>query len=219
MGNLTPENLGRSVRVVYALARFSSTNPLAIGQLVRGTGAHEGLHVHSANTAVYALAMAHRGGERPLNHVADLAVAAYLHDVGLSAISSEVLSKRGQLNDDERDLVRKHPVIGEQLVLSADEMTDNVARAIRLHHERLDGRDYPDLLTTVEIPWEARVPMVAEVFDALTSNQPYRLAMRSFRAIHLMLAGGAGALDRDAVRTLIPTLSGEVPASVAEQVN
>lgn len=76
-----------------------------------------------------------------------------------------------------------------------------------MHHERIDGAQ------GTEIPWEARVVSVAEVFDALTSQRPYRQPIRSYHAIQLTLDGESGVLDRDVIRSLIPTLSSDVPVT------
>ena len=208
--------LRRAIRVIHGLAKFGTTNPLAVRQLVRSALDRRSLHAHSANTAVYALAIAHRDGARNLERVAELTMAAYLHDVGMSEIPSEILEKPGPLDANEWARVQQHPEIGERIIAATGAFSDRVTRAVRMHHERLDGGGYPDGARGAETPWEARVTAVAEVYDALTSEQPYRPSIRSFQAIQLMLEGEAGALDRDAIRSLIPALSGDLPGGKAE---
>ncbi len=207
------QNLRRATNVINAIANFGTTNPLAVRQLVRYLRTTNGLAIHSANTAIYALAIAHRSSARNLNRVSELALAAYLHDVGMSEIPVAVLEKPGPLDADEWALVQRHPESGERIVAETGAFSDRVSTAIRMHHERLDGGGYPEAARGSEIPWEARVTAVAEVFDALSSNRAYRKAIRSFQAIQLMLEGEAGDLDRRIIRELIPALSSEVPTA------
>lgn len=213
------QNLWRAANVINAIATFGTTNPLAVRQLVRYLRTTNRLAIHSANTAVYALAIAHRSSARNLERVSELALAAYLHNVGMSEIPVTVLDKPGPLDADEWVLVQQHPKSGKRIVAETGAFSDQVSIALRMHRERLDGGGYPEGAHDSGIPREARVTAVAEVFDALTSNRVYRRAIRSFQAIQaiqaiqLMLEGEAGDLDRRIIRALIPALSSEVPTA------
>jgi HD-GYP domain-containing protein (c-di-GMP phosphodiesterase class II) len=207
------QNLRRARRMVGSIVSFGATNALAVRQLIRATSDHGGLEVHSTNTAVYALAIASRAGITSLTRVVDLTLGAFFHDIGMTEIPLEILEKPGPLTPDDWELVWRHPEIGEGIISETRVFNDPVATAVRMHHERIDGAGYPDSAQGAEIPWEARVVSVAEVFDALTSQRPYRQPIRSYHAIQLMLDGESGVLDRDVIRSLIPTLSSDVPVT------
>jgi two-component system, cell cycle response regulator len=100
---------------------------------------------------------------------------AELHDLGKLAIPDAILDKPGALTDDEWELVRRHPVVGQRILAAAPALV-HVAEIVRSTHERFDGRGYPDGLAGTEIPLVARVIAVCDAFDAMTSNRPYRPA-------------------------------------------
>jgi putative nucleotidyltransferase with HDIG domain len=107
--------------------------------------------------------------------------AALLHDIGKVAVSGRILDKRGKLDDAEWDEMRRHPTTGAMVVTGVDYLHD-IAPEVLYHHERLDGSGYPSGLKGDEIPYEARVLAVADTFEALTSDRPYRRALSSTEA-------------------------------------
>ncbi len=102
-----------------------------------------------------------------------LELAARLHDIGKIGISNEMLHKDGPLTDEEWEIMKEHPVIGEEL-LKPYRQFRHEARIVRSHHERWDGLGYPDGLRRTTIPLAARIIAIADTFDAITSNRPYR---------------------------------------------
>lgn len=116
--------------------------------------------------------------------------AAILHDVGKVAVPSSVLGKAGPLTDDEFDVIKRHPGLGADVVAKVELFRD-LGPEIRHHHERMDGRGYPDGLCGDDIPHAARVLAVADAFDALTSDRPYRRALAADEAV-AELARSAG---------------------------
>ncbi|RPI51769.1 MAG: response regulator [Acidobacteria bacterium] len=115
---------------------------------------------------------------------------AALHDVGKIAVPDGVLLKPGRLDPDEMALMRQHPVIGDNLCRTVRSL-ERVRPIVRSHHEREDGRGYPDGLSGREIPLLAQIVGVVDVFDALTTNRPYRTAMTTQAAYDIMLADAA----------------------------
>lgn len=111
-----------------------------------------------------------------------LAVGALLHDVGKIDVPDDLLSKAGPLTDAERAVVNQHP-LGGWRILSGSPLLADVAMVARCHHERYDGSGYPDGLVGATIPFEARIVAVADVFDALSSDRPYRAAWSRERAL------------------------------------
>lgn len=107
--------------------------------------------------------------------------SAYLHDLGKTAVPHEVLSKTGRLNDEEWEHIRRHPVAGRQML--QDTFLAEVGGIIEQHHEREDGKGYPLGLTGREISIEAKIIAVADAYDAMTSDRPYRKALSQEQAV------------------------------------
>jgi HD-GYP domain-containing protein (c-di-GMP phosphodiesterase class II) len=147
-------------------------------------------HGHSARVAELSVSIGLRMGLRPAALRA-LAEGAYLHDVGKVGIPDHVLNKPGALSDDERAWIQEHPIVGADIVGRAPSLRDALT-VIREHHERYDGRGYPDGLAGEEISLAARIVAVADVWDALTSDRAYRPAWPPDRALrHLEAERGA----------------------------
>jgi putative two-component system response regulator len=111
--------------------------------------------------------------------------AGMLHDIGKVSIPDSILLKPGPLTPDERRVMEQHPVIGERICQPLRSLA-NVLPVIRHHHERIDGSGYPDRLRGEQIPQTARILQVVDIFDALTSNRPYRAAMSPQTALSVM---------------------------------
>jgi putative nucleotidyltransferase with HDIG domain len=128
---------------------------------------------HAAATAHYAHELARAGGlaerEQAIVHTAGL-----LHDIGKEALPDHILIGRSELHPAERRLIERHPVDGARLLLRVEGMGE-VAAAVLAHHERIDGRGYPDGLLGDDIPMSARILAIAEVYDVLTAPDSYRL--------------------------------------------
>jgi cyclic di-GMP phosphodiesterase len=128
---------------------------------------------------------------------------AALHDVGKIGVPDCVLLKPGRLDAEELRLMKQHPVIGDNLCRTVKSL-DRVRPIVRSHHERIDGHGYPDGLSGPDIPIVAQIVGVVDVFDALTTNRPYRTALPVDRAYQIMLADAAsGWAAMDLVRTFI----------------
>jgi response regulator RpfG family c-di-GMP phosphodiesterase len=134
-----------------------------------GTGAH------SERVRRYATELA-KAVEPTLLEEPSLEYGFILHDVGKIAIPDTVLAKPEPLTEAERRLLETHPILGEQMVGQAALLRGHGARVVRSHHERWDGRGYPDNLDGEDIPLGARIFSVADALDAMTSDRPYRRA-------------------------------------------
>jgi putative two-component system response regulator len=111
----------------------------------------------------------------------------YLHDIGKVGIPDSILFKPGKLTPGEWEVMRSHPVRGEEICRPL-RMLDPVRHVIRSHHERWDGSGYPDGLAGTQIPLLARVLQAADIYDALTSPRPYKSALTPRRALSVMVA-------------------------------
>ncbi len=120
--------------------------------------------------------------------------ASLFHDVGKISVPDAILNKPGTLTDEEFAIIKRHPVVGYE-VLSHIEQLHEALPGIRHHHERMDGSGYPDGLKGEEVPLAARIIAVADVYDALTSTRSYRPAMPVSKALEIMRAGEGRHFD------------------------
>lgn len=161
---------------------------------------------HSAAVAAFArdialhTGMSHRDAE--LAHTAGL-----LHDIGRFALPDRVMEREGALTDSDWDAIQRHPELGAELLADLG-VYGPVAEIVRAHHERIDGRGYPDGLKGDAIPEIARIVAVAEVYDTLTAEDTYRERMTSFQALTEMRRVAGKQLDGRYVEALSELLAG-----------
>lgn len=132
----------------------------------------------------------------------DLEMASFLHDAGKIGVPDAVLQKAGKLNDEEREQMERHAVLGEALVLPIDIPT-RVKKSIRQHQERFDGEGYPDRLGGEEIHIFARIIAVADTWDAMTSDRVYRKALGRDVALDELRRASGKQLDPTIVEAFI----------------
>jgi putative two-component system response regulator len=136
-----------------------------------------------------------------------LRVAAPMHDVGKIGISDDILRKPGPLTAVERTDMQRHTVIGYEILSESESELLRVAATIALtHHERYDGRGYPQGLSGEQIPLEGRITAVADVFDALLSDRCYRPAMSVDEAVGLLERGRESQFDPEILDVLLQHL-------------
>ncbi|WP_240539956.1 HD-GYP domain-containing protein [Salinarimonas soli] len=150
-------------------------------------------HGHSQRVALFAVMTADRLGLSPERR-RWLRRAALLHDIGKLGVSNQVLDKAGPLDDAEWAQMRTHPGAGAAILSRIDAFA-GMARVAAGHHERLDGRGYPSGLKGEAIDLETRIVSVADVFDALTAERPYRAAMPPEQAFAIMERDAGTAFD------------------------
>jgi HD-GYP domain-containing protein (c-di-GMP phosphodiesterase class II) len=132
-------------------------------------------------------------------------LAGLVHDIGKNAVPDHVLLKPGALTDEEFAHIRKHPEVGEGILRPAQGF-DDVLGAVRHHHERIDGRGYPDGLEGAAIPLVARVLAVADTWNAMTSKRAYRDAMPLEKARSILLENRGSQHDGDIVDAFLRVL-------------
>ena len=130
---------------------------------------------HSARVAKYSRMIASMSGKNE-DECDDIYYAALLHDVGKIGVPNHIINKKGRLTSEEFDVIKSHPVIGYQILSEISDFPD-LSIAARYHHERFDGKGYPDGLLGQDIPELARIVSVADTYDAMTSNRSYRKQM------------------------------------------
>lgn len=157
---------------------------------------------HSTSVSRYAEALA-RAVNLPENEVERIKIGALLHDVGKIGIPESVLKKPGKLTDAEWEIMKQHPTIGAEKVLAPNEALRDLIPIVKYHHERIDGRGYPEGLKGNEIPLEARIVSVADAYHALVSDRPYRKGMPIEKACAILREGAGVQWDSDLVRQFI----------------
>lgn len=136
----------------------------------------------------------------PENEAIRIANAARFHDLGRIAVDESILSKPGPLDTEEKNLVRQHPLWSTRILQSFPQLDIDMA-AVRTHHERFDGKGYPDGLLGKEIPLGGRILAVTDAFDAMTSERPYRSAMSSEEALKTLEQESGTHFDERVVKT------------------
>ena len=156
---------------------------------------------HSRHTADAALKLS-QALELDEGHVEMIRIAALLHDVGLLGVPARIMSKPDILSVTEMQLMRQHPAHSEMILRSLQGF-EEVAFWISRHHERPDGKGYPDMLTGDEIPLESRILAVADVYSALIAERPHRGALGSDDARQILLGAAGTQLDAELVRAFV----------------
>ncbi len=180
------------------------------------TGAPDG---HSERVAVYAVAI---GAQLDLSEksLADLRSAAILHDVGKVGISRQIVDKLGRLTDREFEIMRLHSTIAIRMLERVEGLTDALPM-IKHHHERFDGKGYPDGIPGHDIPMGARIIAVAETFDMLVTTLPWRDAMSLDCAVEELQRCSGTQFDPmivDAFLSILKSQKVDLPDDVKVQV-
>jgi HD-GYP domain-containing protein (c-di-GMP phosphodiesterase class II) len=152
--------------------------------------------------------LARRVGERMGlrgDALVELEFAARLHDVGKIGVPDAMLLKNGPLEAAEWEVMRRHPEWGAQMLARIPGLK-RVSQIVRHAHERWDGDGYPDRLQSEEIPLESRIIFACDAFQAMTSNRPYREAMRPWIAVSELREGAGGQFDPEVVDVLVGSL-------------
>lgn len=153
---------------------------------------------HSHRVTTYAVAIATEMGWTS-EQIEGLRIAGLLHDIGKIGTPGNILDKPGKLTDEEYDIIKRHPLDGVS-ILSPMKQFRELLPAIRHHHERFDGGGYPERLAGEDIPLTARVLMVADAYDAMTADRPYRKALSPAEATSRILECSGTQFDPLIVR-------------------
>jgi putative nucleotidyltransferase with HDIG domain len=161
---------------------------------------------HSAAVAIYSRDIARRM-ELPDEEQEKAYLCGLVHDIGKIGLPPGLLEKPGALTLDERRQMQEHSAIGERILMRVDTYAD-IAKIVRFHHERVDGEGYPDRLRGDEIPQLSRIIAVADAYNAMTSDRPYRDAMPSRVARHRLAQAVESQFDTSVVAAFEAILAG-----------
>ncbi|WP_042357028.1 HD-GYP domain-containing protein [Bacillus rubiinfantis] len=149
---------------------------------------------HSERVANYALLLAKKMGILAKDEQKSFYNVCLLHDIGKVHIPDSILMKPSKLSKEEFEIIKTHPVVGAEAVQDVEGLKENIC-VIRSHHERWDGKGYPDGLKGEEIPLLARIAAIADAFDAMTSSRSYRSALPLEEAFNRIVEGAGSQFD------------------------
>ncbi|MGI9113096.1 MAG: bifunctional diguanylate cyclase/phosphohydrolase [Gaiellaceae bacterium] len=191
---------------------LSSDQRALAAALARTLAARDpGTRDHSETVAELATGMAAQQGIQG-QHLERLRIAALLHDVGKIGVPDSILHKRTPPAASEREEMRRHIVVGRDILVAAG--FAEAATWVYHHHEHVDGTGYPEGLRGSEIPLESRIIAVADAFEAMTGTRPYRETVPTEQALAELFESAGAQLDVACVRTLAELVSGNLPASL-----
>ena len=181
----------------YQLHRFLKDESLATIQALAAAVDAKDPYTqgHSQRVADYAVVLARRVGMTE-DEVALVQMTGTLHDVGKIGVPDAILKKPGRLDSEERRIMETHPALGEVIIRKAPKLAAALP-GVRHHHERWDGGGYPDNLQGEQIPFLARILALADTFDAMTSDRPYRKGMSWETALAEVTRGAGRQFDPD----------------------
>jgi len=210
-----PESMVAARRLAGSIAVRATQNPGCFQVLLRLMRHDFSVYSHAVNTCCYAVAL---GSFVDLGHedLLDLSLAAFLHDVGKLKVPRSILEKPSSLTPREWAKVRPHPKWSVQL-LEGNGLKWSVERTILQHHERLDGSGYPWGLRGAQIHPLSRMIALADAYDALTSERPYRPRLSPLKALRVIKDEMAGQFDRDLFVALVHALGRGATDESAEQ--
>ncbi len=157
---------------------------------------------HSTSVSRYSEALA-RAINLPEKEVQRIKLGALLHDIGKIGIPESILKKTSKLSDEEWQIMKQHPVIGEEKVLLPNTSLHDLIPMVKYHHEHWDGTGYPERLKGEEIPLQARIVSVADAYHALISDRPYRKGLSVEKACEILRMGAGIQWDKNLVRKFI----------------
>jgi putative nucleotidyltransferase with HDIG domain len=168
-------------------------------------------HGHSRRVTDFAMATAKKMGCDEIT-LKTIWHSALLHDIGKIGINESILLKPGKLTNDEFAHIQSHPILGSKILESIDFLA-NVRAQLKYHHERWDGKGYPDKLKGTAIPFGARIIAVADTFDAMTSTRPYRKALSLAEAKNEIIRCSGSQFDPSVVEAFL-----KIPEKELQQI-
>ena len=163
---------------------------------------HVNIQGHSLRVGRYAQAIGEALGMEP-TEVASLRSAGYLHDIGKVAVDKRLFEKTSSLDPEEYRAMRDHTVVGHQIVSQVQFPWPQIPEIVRWHHERGDGSGYPDGLHGEEMPQAVRIIALADTFDAMTSERPYRERLSVGTALHELIRMSPEKYDAQSLQALL----------------
>lgn len=203
MGRAVDPEVAHSV--VDNIADSISRHPSALISLARLKVADDYTYMHSVAVCALMVALARQIGLNE-DHVRSAGLAGLLHDLGKANIALSILNKPGKLTDEEFDVVRSHPRQGHQMLVQAAHIEPAVLDACLHHHEKMDGTGYPDKLPGERISLIAKMTAICDVYDAITSERPYKRGWDPSDSMRRMAEWTKGHFDPQLFRAFVKSI-------------
>jgi len=203
MGNAL--KVGEAVTLVDEISSSVIRNPGAMLSLARLKNKDDYTYLHSVAVCALMLALGRQRGFEG-EELRSLGMAGLLHDVGKVGIPEEVLNKPGRLTDEEFDIIKQHPVKGWEILKASYDVDDMALDVCRHHHERVDGKGYPDKLSGETLSVYARMGAVCDVYDAITSERCYKDPWEPATALRKMAEWREGQFDEAIFQAFVKTV-------------
>jgi putative nucleotidyltransferase with HDIG domain len=202
MGNAV--NTSECRPLVNDIVESVDRNADALISLCRLKTADEYTYMHSVSVCALMVSL---GRQLGLDEATcrDAGMAGLLHDLGKAAMPQEIINKPGKLTDEEFTIIKSHPVKGHEMLLESGVDNERVLDVCRHHHERIDGKGYPDSLAAENISLIARMSAVCDVYDAVTSDRPYKAGWDPAESVARM-ASWQGHFDPMVLQTFVKTI-------------
>lgn len=195
---------GQVLPLLDEITQSVNRNPTALVSVARLKDADSYTYLHSV--AVSALmAMLARQLQLPEDQVREAALGGLLHDMGKAMLPLEVLNKPGKLTEEEFAIVRQHPEHGERLLRDGGITQEAILHIARHHHEKVNGAGYPQRLSATELPLLTRMSTICDVYDAITSNRPYKTGWDPAESLRRM-ASWQGHFDGKLLESFVRSL-------------
>lgn len=201
-----PETPGMGERthdLVEGTIGFLFSDQSALRHLITSAARDYHSYTHSINVSILGLALARKLGYHDAETLCDFGQGALLRDIGMVQIDPGIPNKKGKLTPQEFAEIKKHPVIAHRILRKAGGVNEMVLDIVRHHHEKLDGSGYPDRLRDKQIAPLVRICTIVDVFDALTTNRPYKAALDTYEALQCMTREMRNQLDMDMLSAFI----------------
>lgn len=198
------ENIKKLGEIVNSITETMLDKPDAIYNLLNLKNYDYYTYTHSVNVGVLATGLAIQIGMDGDN-LYKLGIGAILHDIGKSQIPHEILNKQGKLNDTEYNIIKQHVVLGYELLEKQKEFPAESLSVVLQHHEKLSGRGYPFRLKSEEIKLFGRITAIADCYDALTTQRPYKPPLTPYFALSIIVRE-KGDHDPELLKTFIKML-------------
>jgi putative nucleotidyltransferase with HDIG domain len=202
MGNAV--NTSGCAPIVNDIVDSVDHNANALVSLCRLKMADEYTYMHSVSVCALMVSLGRQLGLDD-DTVRDAGMAGLLHDLGKAVMPQEIINKPGKLTDEEFTIIKSHPVRGHEMLLESGVDNERVLDVARHHHERMDGKGYPDCLVADKISLIARMSAVCDVYDAVTSDRPYKSGWDPAESVSKM-ATWEGHFDPKVLQTFIKTI-------------
>ncbi|WP_455220746.1 HD-GYP domain-containing protein [Kaarinaea lacus] len=203
--------------VVRDLTKNIIANPMALIWLTQLKNRDEYTSIHSLNVCILSLFFGRSLGMNT-QQLNELGLGALLHDIGKLRVPLEILNKPDRLTDEEYEVIKRHTLLGFDLLKNTDNISKDSLVVIKNHHERVDGHGYPDGLQSFSIDLYSRIVKIVDVYDAVTSKRVYNQNVTPYHALNCIYSDRNGAFDEKLVQAFMKHM-GIYPVGCAIELN